>query len=78
MGLSPGDNTRKCVIIFGIMQGQRPPRKGQHKRIRKLTEPVPGRHNVSAEDIREELFGKDEDDDGGVSGCLPDRVCQYD
>ena len=61
---------RKCVIVFGIMQGQRPPRKGQHKRIRKLTEPVPGRHNVSAEDIREELFGKDEDDDGRVSACL--------
>ncbi len=56
------------------MQGQRPPRKGQHKRIRKLTEPAAGRHNVSAEDIREELFGKDDDDDGECSTCLPDRT----
>ena len=57
------------------MQGQRPPRKGQHKRIRKLTEPAAGRHHISAEDIREELFGKDDDDNGEVTGCLADRVC---
>lgn len=63
--------------LWNCIQGQRPPRKGQHKRIRKLTEPAAGRHNISAEDIREELFGKDEDDNGECPVCLPDRVCLW-
>lgn len=56
-----------------MLQGQRPPRREERKRIRKLTQPTAaGRQHVSAEDIREELFGKDDDDDGGdwaVSLC---------
>ena len=46
------------------VQGQRPPRREERKRIRKLTQPAAGRQHISAEDIREELFGRDDGDDG--------------
>ena len=48
-------------------QGQRPPRREERKRIRKLTQPAAGRQHISAEDIREELFGRDDGNDGEIA-----------
>ena len=59
------------------LQGQRPPRREERKRIRKLTQPAAGRQHISAEDIREELFGRDDGDDGKIacSASIRPQAC---
>ena len=67
------------LLEFGshAVQGQRPPRREERKRIRKLTQPAAGRQHISAEDIREELFGRDDGDDGKIacSASIRPQAC---